>query len=86
MPITNGDAMLSSSAQLLPGEASLDHSQALAVLQSDYESRDGLDVKQLLDSKRQGGLAYNDFLVLPGYIGMLSSTSHRAGLAWLTLN
>lgn len=42
-------------------------------LLKEYESRDGLDVRQLLDSKVNGGLTYNDFLVLPGYIGFAAS-------------
>lgn len=50
----------------------LDHTKALEVL-AQYEERDGLDVKELLDSKKHGGLTYNDFLVLPGYIGFAAS-------------
>jgi IMP dehydrogenase len=30
-----------------------------------------LDVYTLLNSAKNGGLTYNDFLVLPGYIGTL---------------
>jgi IMP dehydrogenase len=64
MPATNG--------------SDLDYSHALDVLKTEYVSRDGLDAKALLDSSRNGGLTYNDFLVLPGYIGMraLSFTNH----------
>ncbi|PMD12266.1 IMP dehydrogenase [Hyaloscypha hepaticicola] len=61
MPHTNGDA-----------KTPLHHSKALEVLK-EYEERDGLDIKSLLDSKRHGGLTYNDFLVLPGYIGFAAS-------------
>lgn len=46
----------------------LDFNTATDVLK-EYQ-RDGLDVKSLLDSNVRGGLTYNDFLVLPGYIGM----------------
>jgi IMP dehydrogenase len=69
MPIANGDAS-SASARLLPGHAPLDYSKALEVLKAEYPQRDGLDIEQLLDSQKHGGLTYNDFLVLPGYIGM----------------
>lgn len=51
----------------------LDYSKALEVLKNESQ-RDGIDVQTLLDSKRNGGLTYNDFLMLPGYIGM---SAHR---------
>ncbi|KAH8783831.1 IMP dehydrogenase/GMP reductase [Hyaloscypha sp. PMI_1271] len=63
MPHPNGDAKT---------PAFLHHSSALEVLK-EFEERDGLDIKALLDSKRHGGLTYNDFLVLPGYIGFAAS-------------
>ncbi|KAJ6264597.1 hypothetical protein Dda_0746 [Drechslerella dactyloides] len=50
----------------------LDASTAASVLQ-EYDSRDGLSVTELLDSKKRGGLTYNDFLVLPGHIGFPAS-------------
>ncbi|KAK6539220.1 inosine-5'-monophosphate dehydrogenase [Orbilia ellipsospora] len=50
----------------------LDASKALDLLK-EYESRDGLSVTDLLDSKLRGGLTYNDFLILPGYIGFPAS-------------
>ena len=65
MPLTNGDAS-TSLAQLAPGKA-LDHTTALEILPG--EDQDGIDVRTLLDSKTRGGLTYNDFLILPGYIG-----------------
>ncbi|SLM33905.1 inosine-5-monophosphate dehydrogenase [Lasallia pustulata] len=68
MPLTNGDAAASTSC-LLPGIKTLDFSTALDVLKSEYSDRDGIDVKLLIDSRANGGLAYNDFLILPGYIG-----------------
>jgi IMP dehydrogenase len=45
----------------------LDPSTALDVLAS-YETKDGLSVKELIDSRVNGvgGLTYNDFLLLPG--------------------
>ena len=68
MPLTNGDATTGSS-QLMPGHRVLDHKLALDVLHEENLNSDGLDAKTLLDSKINGGLTYNDFLVLPGYIG-----------------
>jgi len=68
MPHNNGDVGA-------PGSAFgsvLDHTKALEVL-AEYEERDGLDIKSLIDSKKHGGLTYNDFLVLPGYIGFAAS-------------
>lgn len=50
----------------------LDHTKAMEVLK-EYERRDGLDIRELMDSKAQGGLTYNDFLLLPGYIGFPAS-------------
>jgi IMP dehydrogenase len=47
----------------------LDYRTALDVLAEAYPQPDGLDAPTLLDSTRNGGLTYNDFLVLPGYIG-----------------
>ena len=73
MPLTNGDAG-TSTAQLMPGKLALDHTTALEVLAS--EERDGIDVATLLDSKAHGGLTYNDFLILPGYIGMMLYPEH----------
>lgn len=67
MPITNGDAV-AGGAPLLPKAEILPHEKALEVLK-EYESRDGLSIEELLDSNKNGALTYNDFLVLPGYIG-----------------
>jgi len=50
----------------------LDFKTAQDVL-NEYESRDGLGIEDLMNSKLQGGLTYNDFLVLPGYIGFPAS-------------
>lgn len=65
MPITSKEAA--------PGAAMKaeiqDYSKALEVLKT-YPSQDGLDVDTLLDSDKHGALTYNDFLVLPGYVGM----------------
>ena len=49
----------------------MDFSSAIDVSKDEYFGRDGLDAKSLLDSRKNGGLTYNDFLVLPGYIGIL---------------
>lgn len=69
MPIPKGDAAGSAVLSLGGSREILDHSKALNILETDYESRDGLDINDLLDSKKRGALTYNDFLVLPGYIG-----------------
>lgn len=68
MPLTNGDVG-TSGPQLAPDNDVLDHNRAFEFLKREYNHQDGLDVTTLLDSKTHGGLTYNDFLVLPGYIG-----------------
>ncbi|ATY58955.1 inosine-5'-monophosphate dehydrogenase IMD2 [Cordyceps militaris CM01] len=50
----------------------LDHKSALEVL-NEYKTLDGLDLHELMDTAKHGGLTYNDFLVLPGYIGFPAS-------------
>lgn len=45
----------------------LDSSKANAYLQ-EYKHKDGLAVEALMDDQLSGGLTYNDFLILPGYI------------------
>lgn len=64
MPITAGDAA--------PGAAMkaeiTDYAKAMEVLDT-YTTLDGLDADTLLDSDKHGALTYNDFLILPGYIG-----------------
>lgn len=67
MTITNGDSM-EGQVPVLKSEKILDFRTATKTLDT-YEERDGIDVKTLLDSKARGGLTYNDFLILPGYIG-----------------
>jgi len=74
MPILNGDAMANGAAN------ALDFSKALEVLSKEYPERDGIDVKTLIDSKRNGGLTYNDFLMLPGYIGMSPCLQHHVSI------
>lgn len=69
MPLTNGDVRVGSAF----GVDILDSSKALEVLKNEYDDSDGLSIKELLDSKKHGGLTYNDFLVLPGYIGFPAS-------------
>ena len=70
MPLTNGDAT-GTFVPLLRGRQPLDHTRALEILGNEYPDKDGLDVQTLLDSTKNGALTYNDFLVLPGYIGMM---------------
>ena len=67
MTIVNGDASDGAKTMLTQGKEVADYTQALKMLQT--ESKDGLDVHTLIDSARNGGLTYNDFLMLPGYIG-----------------
>jgi IMP dehydrogenase len=64
---SNGAAMNGLSHGIPTGY--LDPSHAEEFLDSDYVQGDGLDVKSLMDSRINGGLTYNDFLVLPGYVG-----------------
>ncbi|KAI0160551.1 inosine-5'-monophosphate dehydrogenase IMD4 [Xylariaceae sp. FL1272] len=66
MPSANGTPAVNGQS------AFTDHTKALEVLK-EYESRDGLAIHDLIDTKTRGGLTYNDFLVLPGYIGFPAS-------------
>jgi len=63
MPATNGPNA---------SEGALDFRKAVELLQ-EYERRDGLSIDDLMDSRVHGGLTYNDFLLLPGYIGFPAS-------------
>jgi IMP dehydrogenase len=69
MPIANGDSL----GRAMKAEIQ-DHTKALEVLEKEYTTRDGLDVDTLLDSDKHGALTYNDFLILPGYIGKTVET------------
>lgn len=69
MPILNGDVPEDAGAVLSPYPIE-DYAEALHVLEEEYGRRDGIDIYTLLDSSKHGGLTYNDFLVLPGYIGI----------------
>ncbi|KAH9892045.1 IMP dehydrogenase [Xylariomycetidae sp. FL2044] len=66
MPATNGHTPVNGTSKFL------DHQAALDVLK-EYESRDGLGIEDLIDTKIRGGLTYNDFLIMPGYIGFAAS-------------
>ncbi|KAJ2985890.1 hypothetical protein NUW58_g5293 [Xylaria curta] len=66
MPATNGHSAVNGKSDFL------DHTKALDLLK-EYESSDGLSLQELMDTKTRGGLTYNDFLVLPGYIGFPAS-------------
>jgi IMP dehydrogenase len=79
MPMTNGD-VASAAVSLRRDGPILDYAQAVEVLRSNFAARDGLDVETLLDSAKNGALTYNDFLVLPGYIG---TTPHLCSGLWL---
>lgn len=78
MTLTNGDSS-NTTSQLLPEQKVLNHKSALDVLRDEYTNADGLDAKTLLDSRTNGGLTYNDFLVLPGYIGTAQRECLRIG-------
>ncbi|KAK5405284.1 inosine-5'-monophosphate dehydrogenase [Exophiala xenobiotica] len=71
MPIANGDSA-SNGVPLNRNLEKQDWRKAVELLK-EYESLDGLDVHTLIDSKENGALTYNDFLVLPGYIGFAAS-------------
>ncbi|KAA1070431.1 inosine-5'-monophosphate dehydrogenase [Puccinia graminis f. sp. tritici] len=47
--------------------STLSHTQAMDELKK-YSRMDGLSLQELMDSTKFGGLTYNDFLLLPGYI------------------
>lgn len=51
----------------MPNQTYLDPSTALEHLKT-YDHQDGLSVAELIDSRSNGGLTYNDFLMLPGKI------------------
>ncbi len=76
MPLSNGD-LRGSTAELVANGEAIDFHRALEVLKSDYPEGDGLTAKELLDSRKNGGLTYNDFLVLPGYIGIYHTAMLR---------
>ncbi|CAG8747065.1 13033_t:CDS:2, partial [Racocetra fulgida] len=40
---------------------------------SEYSTADGLSAEEIMDSRVNGGLTYNDFLILPGYIDFPAS-------------
>ena len=69
MPISNGDAAGNAVHRLTGKPEFVDHTKALEVLKNDYSKGDGLDIQDMLDTSKHGALTYNDFLVLPGYIG-----------------
>jgi IMP dehydrogenase len=50
----------------------LDCSRANELLREIF-SPDGLSAEELMDSKLHGGLTYNDFLILPGFINFPAS-------------
>ncbi|PKS09895.1 hypothetical protein jhhlp_004518 [Lomentospora prolificans] len=57
----------------LYGEGKLrDFKNAVSDLK-EFDRLDGLHIEELMDTKKHGGLTYNDFLLLPGYIGFPAS-------------
>lgn len=73
MPITNGDIC---SPHVSTAEIS-DYTKALNILEAEYAHGDGLDIRELVDSDKRGALTYNDFLILPGYIGTRLSFTYQ---------
>ena len=53
-------------------EDPLPASDAMSFLDS-YPRGDGLSLSELMDSRKHGGLTYNDFLMLPGHISFPAS-------------
>jgi IMP dehydrogenase len=80
MTLINGDTS-ASSVPVLRGKPPLDYTKALEVLANEYPEKDGLDIYTLLDSTKNGALTYNDFLILPGYIGTSLCPSLSPGVA-----
>ncbi|KAI0473600.1 IMP dehydrogenase [Xylariaceae sp. FL0804] len=66
MPATNGH--VAANGQSEP----LDYRKVHEVL-AQYKSRDGLSAEEMVEAKKFDGLTYNDFLLLPGYIGFPAS-------------
>lgn len=52
-----------------------DYRTALEYLET-FKKKDGLSVSELMDSDVRGGLTYNDFLVLPGFVDFPASSVH----------
>lgn len=61
--IANGDG----NGSPAPSKTTLSAADAMATLK-EYTRGDGLSVAELMDSRKNGGLTYNDFLMLPGHI------------------
>jgi len=51
------------------GEGHFESAAKALELLKGYKSKDGISVAELMDGTKNGGLTYNDFLLLPGYIG-----------------
>ena len=81
MTLTNGNTVVGSSIPQHNGDNIQDYTKATEVLAELQLGGDGLDAESLVDSRKNGGLTYNDFLILPGYIGWLPipvAFTHRA--------
>lgn len=66
MPSVNGVNGSSASTSYLDPSTALEHLKS-------YGHDDGLDVTELMDSSTNGGLTYDDFLILPGKIDYAAS-------------
>lgn len=73
MPVTNGTV---AAPEHRESKAREEYKDALSLLEKHYTERDGLDIRGLLDTSKTGALTYNDFLVLPGFIGMSCPPPH----------
>ena len=71
-------------APLLPGETSSQRDSRLTQLLASVDSSDGLTVDELMDSRISGGLTYNDFLILPGFIDFAADKVETD--TWITKN
>ncbi|ORY23541.1 IMP dehydrogenase/GMP reductase [Naematelia encephala] len=73
-PYINGNGNADSSTSHMPSRSSkpLSPADALATLK-EYTRGDGLSLHELMDSRKNGGLTYNDFLMLPGHINFPAS-------------
>ena len=72
---TNGEMKREDHPQVRGEDAAAvkDASKALQFLKT-YGCKDGLSVHDMMDETKVGGLTYNDFLLLPGYIGFPAVT------------
>lgn len=71
-PLDNLISSTNGTKQNAEEEVFEDASKALELLNK-YKIKDGISAADLMDETKNGGLTYNDFLLLPGYIGFPAS-------------